>query len=90
MARTDPQINIRVPVELKKELELLAVKNGRSLNAEVVLRLEQSISNKESTQVISSNPLGLESYILHLTNIMKLSKNWEEFQQKLNQPYPPK
>ncbi|WP_151805372.1 Arc family DNA-binding protein [Acinetobacter junii] len=44
MARTDPQINIRVPAELKKELELMAVENGRSLNAEVVLRLEQSFN----------------------------------------------
>lgn len=46
MARTDPQINIRVPVELKKKLELLALENNRSLNAEVVTRLESSIDSE--------------------------------------------
>ena len=43
MARTDPQINIRVAADLKKKLELLAIENGRSLNAEVVSRLEKSL-----------------------------------------------
>lgn len=43
MARTDPQINLRVPAELKKKLEILAIENSRSLNAEVVIRLENSI-----------------------------------------------
>lgn len=46
MARTDPQINIRVPAELKKKLELLAIENSRSLNAEVVTRLENSLNNE--------------------------------------------
>ena len=44
MARTDPQINLRVPADLKKKIELIAVENGRSLNAEVVQRLEQSFT----------------------------------------------
>lgn len=43
MARTDPQINLRVPIELKKKLEILAIENSRSLNAEVVIRLENTI-----------------------------------------------
>lgn len=46
MARTDPQINIRVPAELKKKLELLAIENSRSLNAEVVTRLESSLNTE--------------------------------------------
>ncbi|ELZ3403972.1 Arc family DNA-binding protein [Acinetobacter baumannii] len=46
MARTDPQINIRVPAELKKKLETLALENNRSLNAEVVTRLESSFDNE--------------------------------------------
>lgn len=48
MARTDPQINIRVEAEFKKKLELAAIKNGRSLNAEVVRRLEQSFKIEEN------------------------------------------
>lgn len=45
MARTDPQINIKIPVELKKELKLKAVKNGRSLNTEVLTLLELATSS---------------------------------------------
>jgi hypothetical protein len=46
MARTDPQINLRVPADLKKKIELIAVENSRSINAEVVQRLEQSFEQK--------------------------------------------
>jgi hypothetical protein len=46
MARTDPQINLRVPADLKKKIELIAIENSRSINAEVVQRLEQSFENK--------------------------------------------
>lgn len=44
MSRADPQINIRVPIELKKEIEHAAIENSRSLNAEVVYRLQDSLS----------------------------------------------
>lgn len=44
MSRADPQINIRVPIELKKEIEHAAIENSRSLNAEVVHRLQNSLS----------------------------------------------
>ena len=46
MARTDPQINLRVPADLKKKIELIAIENSRSINAEVVQRLEQSFERK--------------------------------------------
>lgn len=46
MARTDPQINLRVPADLKKKIELIAIENSRSINAEVVQRLEQSFGRK--------------------------------------------
>ena len=42
MARNDPQINLRIPSELKDLLADAAKSSGRSLNAEVVLRLQQS------------------------------------------------
>ncbi|MFX5887043.1 Arc family DNA-binding protein [Acinetobacter baumannii] len=44
MSRADPQINIRVPIELKKEIEHAAIENSRSLNAEVVHRLQDSLN----------------------------------------------
>lgn len=43
MTREDPQMKLRLPVELKDRLTALAEENGRSLNAEVVKRLEESL-----------------------------------------------
>lgn len=44
MTREDPQMKLRLPVELKYRLMALAEENGRSLNAEVVKRLEESLT----------------------------------------------
>ena len=46
MARTDPQFNLRVPIELKQQVENAAKESSRSINAEAVFRLEQSFKNK--------------------------------------------
>lgn len=46
MARTDPQFNLRVPIELKQQVENAAKESGRSINAEAVFRLEQSFKNE--------------------------------------------
>ncbi|WP_082744703.1 Arc family DNA-binding protein [Burkholderia seminalis] len=43
MTREDPQMKLRLPVKLKDRLTALAEENGRSLNAEVVKRLEESL-----------------------------------------------
>lgn len=42
MARTDPQLNFRIPAELKSRLEDAAVKNQRTLTGELIARLEES------------------------------------------------
>lgn len=42
MARSDVQINIRIPEELKARLDASAGENRRSLTAEIVARLEYS------------------------------------------------
>lgn len=44
MARTDPQINLRIPAELKDRVTEVAQAAGRSTNAEIVQRLEDSIT----------------------------------------------
>jgi hypothetical protein len=43
MARTDPQINIRIPAELKAAMEQAGKNNNRSMNAEIIARLEASM-----------------------------------------------
>jgi uncharacterized protein (DUF1778 family) len=44
MARSEPQINLRIPAELKDLLDRAAAENKRSLTAEVVGRLEGSFA----------------------------------------------
>lgn len=42
MARSDPQLNFRIPIDLRDKLEASAVAAKRSLTAELIDRLEQS------------------------------------------------
>lgn len=74
MARTDPQFNLRVPAELKQQVEEAAKLSGRSINAEAVYRLEQSFQNiNKSLDDLSADELiyfifnKLNSRGLHLT-----------------------
>lgn len=58
MSRADPQINIRVPIELKKDIEHAAINNSRSINAEAVLRLQESFkANKLDKSTLSTEEL---------------------------------
>lgn len=42
MARNDPQVNIRLPADLKQRVEAAALRNQRSFKAEIVHALEES------------------------------------------------
>lgn len=42
MSREDPQLRIRLPIELKEKIEDVSKANARSMNAEIVYRLEAS------------------------------------------------
>jgi len=42
MSREDPQMKIRLPADLKDQIETAAKDSGRSMNAEIVARLERS------------------------------------------------
>lgn len=44
----DPQFKLRIPASLKAQLEARARQNNRSLSAEILQRLEDSLSNSES------------------------------------------
>jgi hypothetical protein len=49
MTREDPQMKLRLPLELKDTLTAAAQENSRSLNAEVVKRLEESVAPGKRT-----------------------------------------
>lgn len=66
MARNDPQMNLRVPMELKEKVEKAAYENGRTITAEAVYRLEESF-NKTQPQVDDLESLKKEIQKLNMT-----------------------
>jgi hypothetical protein len=57
MARSDPQVNIRMPQALKDKLEAASGDASRSLNSEIVTRLEESFEDRQSTVELSERSL---------------------------------
>ena len=47
MARTDLQVNFRMPAELKERLEQAAKESGRSITSELVHRLRKSLDQDQ-------------------------------------------
>lgn len=47
MAQDYSQVNFRIPTKLKEQIESAALKNNRSITAELVSRLEKSLANEE-------------------------------------------
>lgn len=45
---------LRLPPDLRETLEAICKENGRSLNAEIVLRLNQSFSESEDNRLIEA------------------------------------
>lgn len=54
MSREDPQLRIRLPLELKEKIEESAKANNRSMNAEIVQRLDESFIGEMSDDVVIS------------------------------------
>jgi predicted DNA-binding protein len=59
MARTDPQTNIRLPLGLKERLGAAARANTRTMNAEIVNRLEASFSPVEPAVLAGDEKLDI-------------------------------
>ncbi|MGO6815312.1 Arc family DNA-binding protein [Rhizobium leguminosarum] len=60
MSRTDPPLRIRLPEALKVQIQLLAVENRRSMNAEIVARLAASVRQPEASEDNQSAALEIE------------------------------
>ncbi|WP_081593605.1 Arc family DNA-binding protein [Rhizobium mesoamericanum] len=50
MSRGDPHFRLRIPQDLKREIEAAARANSRTITSEVVYRLEQSFGRSETDQ----------------------------------------
>jgi hypothetical protein len=55
MSRDDPHFRLRIPENLKREIEASARANSRSITAEIVMRLENSLgfSGSEKTSLVA-------------------------------------
>ena len=63
MARTDPQVNFRIPAELKDKLDNAAKENGRTLTAELILRLEMTFEQDDQVSELMERINKLEDDI---------------------------
>lgn len=63
MARTDPQVNFRIPAELKDKLDNAAKENGRTLTAELILRLEMTFEQDDQVSELMERISKLEDDI---------------------------
>ncbi|WP_339892877.1 Arc family DNA-binding protein [uncultured Devosia sp.] len=61
MSREDPQMKIRITDDLRERLRMSASRNGRSLNSEIVLRLEQTYDREAEQRVSDDYVAWLES-----------------------------
>lgn len=50
MTRTDPQMKVRLPAALKEFLVKESKKNGRTLNAEIVHRLQRTLTTEAPSE----------------------------------------
>lgn len=85
MSREDPQLRIRLPVELKEKIEESAKSNGRSMNAEIVQRLESSILSEISHDKLISAQDAIQIAISakdHLSKII-LERTFSEINKKI-------
>lgn len=66
MARTDPQFNLRIPLELKERLEEAAAANRRSVTAELIARLETSFSDDQTVAHIDAAFEAIKAHMIKL------------------------
>ena len=53
MARSDPQFNLRIPQELKDQIEKSAKDEGRSINAQAVYLLQKGLQPSDQTNLLT-------------------------------------
>lgn len=53
MKQTDPQFKLRLPQELKARLESVAASSRRSLTAEIIARLEETLEIEKALEVVA-------------------------------------
>ncbi|WP_090311397.1 Arc family DNA-binding protein [Pseudomonas linyingensis] len=67
MSKIDLQVNFRMPADLKARLEAVAKENHRSLTAEIVARLEESLIPRTMDAIEAARPAELERELTDLS-----------------------
>ena len=79
MARSDPQINLRIPAGLKERIEAAAASNKRSMNAEIAERLEESFRDPPDERIVlSADPDTLQEAMLFAVGKVFERADWPE------------
>jgi hypothetical protein len=63
MARDDPHFRLRIPEALKDQVEASAKANNRSMNAEIISRLERSFDLDDGLTALTDRVEELESMV---------------------------
>lgn len=67
MAREDHQLKIRIPVEMKAQVEEASAANGRTMNAEILARLQVTFDIEAAAKAGFGRPVALsEAAIIKL------------------------
>ena len=82
MSREDPQLKIRLPLELKEKITQSAADHGRSINSEVVARLEQSFEPEIQVHETLEFKLMMQSYLDQAEQIKELKTMLEQVLKK--------
>lgn len=89
--QTDPQFKLRLPAGLHARLKVSAETNNRSMNAEIVQRLEASLSQSVIEELAPGQPLRTippEAYPVRGEDIRSLTEKVEELLQQLKRKNP--
>ena len=82
MSREDPQLKIRLPLELKEKITQSAADHGRSINSEVVTRLEESFEPEVRVSETLEFQLMMQSYLEQAKQIKELKEMLEQVLKK--------
>lgn len=96
MKQTDPQYKLRLPQELKDLIEEAAKRSGRSMNAEVVARLQTTFAAPQLGRMAASpdpameceEPLGIYDIRMSAEAVERIEKRLERIEQAVIPPPP--
>lgn len=82
MSREDPQMKIRLPADLKDQIETASKNSGRSMNAEIVARLQDSFNPLPNIFINDGN--GMTALVSSKSKLTQLAGDLNSLQDQRN------